>query len=433
MSINAGGWHKETREIKQHVEQNKHLYGSASISKIMSKGTNGLEGTAYVGRVFKNLGDVLHVKFARLLHRFSEGEWVNNKTVRGDLNKKIKELTDLVKGPKLKHLSEEDKALVKQGIAEMQAVCVLLKKRGIKDIDPISKQLERALLQTLPNKVKIPEGLEEQIANRKIGVSTKKFSLSNAQASQTFSPQLEEVNKEVVPVKQKDISDIENVKLVVTHKDGLLLVNMKGILKNLNGILQKDPGFIKSLGWFFGKDSNDNRKLQKLIKEPYDLLTPSEFRKNLKEIIRLVEKGYSNNVPKNVSDILNELKKPIDVSESKRKLASLTAFGIHLLTKPINNYANILDVLSSEDKGSIEKIIGTNFRKFNKRGNLVKDSNNFSRKEIKNNFKVIVEILERNLKNRTSEKEAEELITQLKAESKEWLSELKYAEEIQSG
>ena len=132
MTINANQWHKSTEVAKHHVDENKHLYGSASISKIMSRGTDGLEGAAYVGRVFKNLGDVLHVKFARLLHQFSGGEWVNNKTIRKDLNNKIDELTDLVKGPKLKHLSEEDKALVKQGIAEMQAVCSLLKERGLK-------------------------------------------------------------------------------------------------------------------------------------------------------------------------------------------------------------------------------------------------------------------------------------------------------------
>jgi hypothetical protein len=163
MTINANQWHKSTEVAKQHVDENKHLYGSASISKIMSKGTGGLEGTAYVGRIFKNLGDVLHVKFARLLYRFSEGEWVNNKTIRKDLNNKIDELTDLVKGPKHKHLSEEDKALVKQGIAEMQAVCSLLKERGVKDMDSVSRKLDRAL----PGTVIIPEGLEEKISSQK--------------------------------------------------------------------------------------------------------------------------------------------------------------------------------------------------------------------------------------------------------------------------
>jgi len=210
MGINANLWSKGTEGIMQHVDENKHLYGSASISKAISKGTGGLEGTAYIGRVFKNLGDVLHVKFARLLHRFSEGEWVNNKSIRKDLNTKIDELTDLVKGTKFKHLSVEDRVLIKQGITEMQTVCSLLKERGVKDIDVISRKLDRAL----PGEVKIPEGLEEQIDNqnqRKVekGNKPQKIHFNNPKVENMFIEAKRQFAHD--PMKKEIIEDIKHI------------------------------------------------------------------------------------------------------------------------------------------------------------------------------------------------------------------------------
>lgn len=157
-------WRQSVDTTRQHVDANKHLYGTASLSKVMSKGTSELRGAEYVGRVFKNLGDVLHVKFSRLLHRFSEGEWVNNNTIRKDLGEKIEELTALVRtGNKMSQLSEKDKKLVQQGIAEMQAVCFLLKERGVKKIEAISAKLDGVF----PSEETLPNASKKPISSRK--------------------------------------------------------------------------------------------------------------------------------------------------------------------------------------------------------------------------------------------------------------------------
>jgi hypothetical protein len=98
------------------------------LSPTLKKDTEGLEGKAYIGKIFSNLGKIAEVKFHRIMHTaskiFQGGEWINNKAVLKKLEQNFKDISNQAKNGEI---STDDKREISQGIGTMRAVCDLLK------------------------------------------------------------------------------------------------------------------------------------------------------------------------------------------------------------------------------------------------------------------------------------------------------------------
>lgn len=109
----------------------QQITGREDVEKYLSKSltaeTKGLKGSAYLGKIFSNLGNMAMTKLHRIQTLFAEGKWMKNDKIMNLLLKDVKDL-----GVKLqsREVTGDQIQLIRGGIDEMTSVCEILQKSG---------------------------------------------------------------------------------------------------------------------------------------------------------------------------------------------------------------------------------------------------------------------------------------------------------------